>query len=484
MTFDRPAFHFAPARGWINDPNGLVYHAGEYHLFYQHDPYSTAGGGARMNWGHAVSPDLIGWTECPVALAPDPLGAIWSGSAVVDWRDTSGFFAGGAGLVALYTQWRDGVQVQSLAHSADRGRTWTKYAGNPVIAAPESAVFRDPKVCWHAATGQWIMVVTIGQGVRFYASSNLRDWRAVGEFGTGYGSQAGIWECPDLFPLPVEGEPGRERWILLISVNGPAGSTMEYFVGDFDGATFTSDHPATTILPFDYGRDCYAAVTWSDVPSNISGEDSHRLAIGWMNNWRYARQLPGDEWRGAMTLPRELRLRASQDGPRLIQAPISELARSRGAARHWSARTIAPGAALDPPLVGEAIELQVVFGAATAREFGLRVRQGDGRGATIGYDTATRQLFIERGDAGNSALDRFGGRQEAPLAPATDGIALHIFVDRCSIEIFAAGGAVVLTDLFFPADNDRIEFYALDGTVELSSLEVYLLASDGGVAVG
>ena len=470
---DRPSFHFAPAMGWINDPNGLVFYQGEYHLFYQHDPYSAVGGGARMHWGHAVSTDLVAWTECSVALAPDPLGAIWSGSAIVDRHDTSGFFDGGAGLVALYTQWRDGVQVQSLAYSTDRGRTWTKYADNPVIPAPELTVFRDPKVCWHDPTKRWIMVVTIGQGVRFYASPNLRDWQATGEFGVGYGSQAGIWECPDLFPLSPDGDSERQRWILLISVHGPGGSTMEYFVGDFDGAMFSSDNPAATVLPFDAGRDCYAAVTWADVPEG----DGRCLTIGWMNNWRYARQLHGEEWRGAMTLPRELSLQTRPEGVRLIQRPITELQRLRGSAQRWPARTLIPGAAFNPPLQGGATEILVTFGAATARELGLRVRTGAGHGATIGYDTATQRLFIERAEPAGMNLTRFGGRQEASLTPESAGLVLHLFIDRCSIEVFADDGALVMTELFFPAESTVIAPYCSDGSVELRELVVYDLAS-------
>lgn len=470
---DRPSFHFAPALGWINDPNGLVYYQGEYHLFYQHDPHSAVGGGARMHWGHAISADLVTWTECPVALAPDPLGAIWSGSAVVDKHDTSGFFDGGEGLVALYTQWRDGVQVQSLAYSADRGRTWTKYAGNPVIPAPDLTVFRDPKVRWHEETQRWIMVVTIGQSVRFYASPNLRDWQATGGFGVDYGSQAGVWECPDIFPLPLDGDTERERWILLISVGGPEGSTMEYFVGDFDGETFSSDNPAATVLPFDAGRDCYAAVTWSGIPE----EDGRCLAIGWMNNWRYARQMPGEEWRGAMTLPRELSLQTGPEGARLIQQPVAALQQLRGAAQRWPTQTISPRTTLEPALHSEAAEIVVTFGEATAREYGLNVRTSAGHGATIGYDTAAQRLFIERPEPEGLNLTRFGGRQEAPLRSGGAGLTLQIFIDRCSIEVFADDGMLVMTELFYPAENTEITPYCSDGSVELRELVAYELTA-------
>jgi fructan beta-fructosidase len=468
---DRPLYHFTPERGWINDPNGLVYYDGEYHLFFQYDPHSAVGGGARMHWGHAVSTDLVSWTPAPVALAPDPLGTIWSGSAVVDRDDTSGFFGGGSGLVSLYTQWRPEAQVQSLAYSVDRGQTWIKSPDNPIIVAPDLRDFRDPKVFWHAPSERWIMVVTIGQRVRFYRSPNLREWQATGEFGAGYGSQGGVWECPDLFPLALDGSAGEERWVLLISIGGPDGSRMEYFIGAFDGETFISENPAATVLPFDYGRDCYAAVTWSDVPP----EDGRRIAIGWMNNWRYARQMPGEIWRGAMTLPRELRLVTCMGALRLIQRPVIELGRLRHEKHRWPTQTIEAGTTLEPPLRGEALEIVATFGAGTAREFGFVVRGGDERGATVGYDATTEHLFIERGGAGNTALDRFGGRQEALLPRNAADLTLHIFIDRCSIEVFADGGAVILTDLFFPASGEEIELYTRAGDVELRELMAYRL---------
>ncbi len=470
---DRPQFHFTPNRGWINDPNGLVYFANEYHLFYQHDPYSAVGGGDRMHWGHATSHNLVDWQEQPVALAPDDLGTIWSGSAVVDWHDTSGFFGGKAGLVACYTQWQPARQVQSLAYSTDNGHTWIKYAENPIITAPELTVFRDPKVWWHASTDRWVLVVTIGQSVRFYTSPNLREWQAAGEFGTGHGAQAGVWECPDLFPLSIASNEAAERWVLLISTNGPTGSQMEYFIGDFDGEQFTSDYPAATVLPFDYGRDCYAAVTWSDIPAT----DRRRLAIGWMNNWQYARALPGDQWRGAMTIPRSLQLAERPTGLRLIQQPIAELAARRGIAHHYPARTITPEATAEPDLDGKALEIVITLTTNDAAESGLRVRTDATRGATIGYDWTTECLFIERSEA-VPPVANFAGRQEAPLAPTNGSVTLQIFLDYSSIEIIADAGAVVLSALVFLAPHDGTTFYSKGGATTISALEVYPLTAE------
>jgi fructan beta-fructosidase len=465
----RPAIHFTPESGWLNDPNGLVYYAGEYHLFYQYVP-DIGGAGAAKSWGHAVSTDLVAWEHLPVALVLDELGAIWSGSAVVDPHDSSGFFDGGSGLVALFTHWRDGVQAQSLAYSRDRGRTWTKYEGNPVIAAPELRVFRDPKVCWHAPTGRWVMVVTIGQSVRFYASPDLRAWRATGEFGAGHGSQGGVWECPDLFPLPIEGADGAERWVLLVSLNGPEGSWMEYFVGDFDGETFESAHPAGTVLPFDRGRDYYAAISWSDVPP----EDGRRLTIGWMSNWRYARDLPTTPWRGALTVPRALALRQTPAGPRIVQRPVAELRRLRGPVQRRSAQRLVPDAplALPPPDAALELLLTVVPGASGA--FRLAIGAGADSGIVVGYDAGVGQVSIERGAP--PSLATFGGRRAVPLALVDGALALHLFLDRCSLELFADDGAIALTELFLaPVDDLSLRLSAIGGAVESVSLEVYPL---------
>jgi len=465
----RPAIHFTPVSGWLNDPNGLVYYAGEYHLFYQYVP-DIGGAGAAKCWGHAVSTDLVIWEPLPVALVPDELGAVWSGSAVVDPHDSSGFFDGGSGLVALFTHWRDGVQAQSLAYSRDRGRTWTKYAENPIIAAPELRVFRDPKVSWHAPTGRWVMVVTVGQQARFYALPDLREWRATGEFGVGHGSQGGVWECPDLFPLPTEGSDRAERWVLLVSLNGPAGSSMEYFVGDFDGETFTSADPAGTILPFDWGRDYYAAISWSDVPS----EDGRRLTIGWMSNWRYACEMPTAPWRGALTLPRALVLRQTPAGPRIVQRPIAELRSLRGPVQRWDAQRLAPDAPLALPPVGTGLEVLLTIAPGEMGEFRIGIGEGVDGGIVVGYDAGAGRLFVERNAP--PSLAAFGGRREVPLAPGEGTLTLQLFLDRCSLELFADDGAVALTELFLSPDFDiPVSLAAVGGAVELVSLAVYLL---------
>ncbi len=472
----RPRFHFAPEVGWLNDPNGLVCFEGEYHLFYQCTPESVVCAYAAQHWGHAVSTALVHWNHLPVALAPDPLGAIWSGSAVVDWRDTSGFFAGGAGLVAIFTHWTaaDGEQRQSLAYSRDRGRSWTKYADNPVLSEPGLRDFRDPKVFWHAPTERWVMVVAIGNGVRFFTSPNLKDWRFASEFRSEAGVLARIWECPDLFPLRVDGDPGRERWVLTVSLNGrDEGTTMAYFVGEFDGTTFTPQPDGGLPVQPDAGPDFYAAVTWSDVPP----ADGRRLWLGWMSDWRYAHDLPTFPWRGAMSVPRELQLRAFADGERLVQHPVVELQRLRGPAERWADITIPEGVTPLPAASGTALEIAVEFAPCSARELGLHLRAGRGQRTVVGYDVAAARLFVDRTNSGETGFhDAFPGRYEHPLAPADGRVRLRIFVDRSSVEVFAADGRLVLTALIFPDEtNDGVALYREGGEATVPDLTVYRL---------
>nr|WP_237389541.1 glycoside hydrolase family 32 protein [Bacillus sp. USDA818B3_A] len=271
----RPQFHFSPEEKWMNDPNGMVFFNDEYHLFYQYHPFGTTWG--PMHWGHAVSKDLIYWEQLPIALYPDDHGAIFSGSAVVDWNNTSGFFPEGPGLVAIYTS-ADNYpesdrprQRQSLAYSKDNGRTWVKYEGNPVLSDLNITDYRDPKVFWHNETNKWVMVLATGQSVTLYISANLKDWEFASEFGNKAGSHDGVWECPDLFQLPVDGNENNQKWVMFVSIGDnpqfKEGSRTQYFVGQFDGTTFVNDNPDEMVLWLDFGRDNYAGVSWSDMPA-------------------------------------------------------------------------------------------------------------------------------------------------------------------------------------------------------------------------
>ncbi|HTG68533.1 MAG TPA: glycoside hydrolase family 32 protein, partial [Candidatus Udaeobacter sp.] len=263
----RPQFHFTPVQNWMNDPNGLVYFEGEYHLFYQYNPYGNTWG--NMSWGHAVSKDLVHWNHLPVALEPDRLGMIFSGTAVVDEHNTSGFFKGkSGGMVAIYTSAGE-TQQQSIAYSADNGRTWMKYEGNPVLPNPGIKDFRDPKVFWHDKTQRWIMAISAGDKVLFYASSDLKAWTYLSEFGAKAGDHSGVWEVPELFELPVDGDPSHTKWILKVDINPGEknqGSRGQYFIGQFDGTNFVNDNPSDKVLWVDYGKDFYASLSWNHLP--------------------------------------------------------------------------------------------------------------------------------------------------------------------------------------------------------------------------
>ena len=449
----RPQLHFAPAANWINDPNGLVYAAGEYHLFYQYHPYSAVWG--PMHWGHAVSTDLVHWDELPIALYPDEHGAIFSGSAVIDRHNTAGF--GRGALVAVFTHHQEEGhrQSQSLAYSLDQGRTWAKYAGNPVLPPPaDMRDFRDPKVFWYSGDGDetrghWVMCLAAGREIRFYTSPNLIDWTAGGRFGAGYGGVTGVWETPDLFPLPVDGADDT-AWVLTVGMGDGApagGSGTQYFVGCFDGATFTSILPAETVLWADYGADFYAAQSWSNAP------DGRRLIIGWMNNWLYARQLPTGTWRGAMTLPRTVGLMATEAGPRLTQRPAVALAElcGRGEQRYRDVVVTGDAAFTCALSAGQAWHVDLCLRADAPMDTEIRLRFGADDVVTLGYAAATETLVLDRRRAGRVDFhDAFPGCHRAPLAPVDGSLELHLLVDSSSLELFTADGRLTMTECIFP----------------------------------
>ena len=473
----RPQYHFSPAQNWTNDPNGLVYYEGEYHLFYQYNPFGDVWG--HMSWGHAVSTDLVHWEHLPVALAEDNGVMIFSGSAVVDWNNTSGFGTAAAPpLVAIYTGHypADDHQEQHIAFSTDRGRTWTKYDGNPVLDRYDKD-FRDPKVIWHAPSAQWIMVVarSAEHRVQFYGSPTLKDWTFLSEFGPA-GSAEGLWECPDLFELRVEDDSTNTRWVLQVDVGSGAvagGSGAQYFMGHFDGVTFRPDDTRTRWV--DYGKDFYAAVSWSDIPA----ADGRRLWVGWLNNWQYAREIPTGPWRGAQSIPRDVVLREEAEGVYLAQVPVEELTLLRGAHYHAKDLPIKVGSVLltDTGLDGRALEIVAEFEPGQASEFGLKVRVGAEEETVVGYDVAAGAVFVDRQRSG--AVDfheAFSGTHTGPLSPEDGRIRLHLFVDWSSIEVFAGHGRTVLTDRIFPApESDGLALYAKGGVARLVSLDVWEL---------
>ncbi len=467
----RPRYHFTPPQNFMNDPNGLVFYDGEYHLFYQHNPFGEVWG--HMSWGHAVSRDLVHWEHLPVALYEENGIMIFSGSAVVDWQNTSGFGQAGAPpLVAIYTGHDGRQQTQNLAYSADRGRMWTKYAGNPVIAL-NLPNFRDPNVLWHAASRQWIMVTVLAdqQKIRFFGSPDLKHWTHLSDFGPA-GVVDNEWECPDLFPLAVEDQPGIQKWILKVDVNHSI--LGQYFIGQFDGTRFVNDAPGDQGFRVDYGKDFYAAQSWSDAPNG------RRLWLGWMNNWDYANATPTSPWRGMFSIPREVALRQGAEGLRLVQRPAAELEQLRQPLYHDAEADLATvNAALAAQNLGLAFEFKAEFELGAATEFGVKVRRTSEEETVIGYNVLAAEVFVDRRRSGQSAFSpAFGGIHRGPLPPEQGQITLHVFVDACSVEVFGNDGRAVISDLIFPDPRSLgVEFYADEGEMRLGALDVWALRS-------
>lgn len=466
----------------MNDPNGPIFYEGEYHIFYQHNPFDNEWG--HMSWGHAVSRDLVHWRNLPVAI-PERNGImIFSGSTVADLHNSSGFCKGvdhASCLVAIYTGHSTDLQTQNLAFSNDRGRSWTPYDGNPVIDL-HLADFRDPKVFWYAPDHRWIMVAALPpqHKVRFFGSTDLKHWIALSDFGPA-GAVGGVWECPDLFELPVEGQPGQTRWVLSVNLNpgGVAGgSGDQYFVGRFDGTNFQNQNPPETVLWADYGMDFYASTSFS----NLTLRDGARVWIGWLDNWEYAGAAPTNPWRGALTIPRALKLRSVDHGLQLVQQPVDQLRTLRR--EHVAIADQGVDAANQSlqkhGAKGEALEIQAEIDPGDADEFGFRLRKGATEETLVGVDLAKSELFVDRSRSGDGGFSRrFAGRQTSPLElNQGQPVRLQIFVDRSSVEVFANAGETVISDLIFPsASSQRIEFYSRTGQPRIRTVDVWKLAS-------
>lgn len=397
----RPLFHFTPLRNWMNDPNGLVYYKGLYHLYFQYNPESIDHG--NLSWGHATSSDLINWQEDPVALRNDEVGMIFSGSAVVDHQNTSGFGSpGNPPLVAIYTNHTERIQSQHIAYSLDDGFTWSKYRGNPVIDL-NLAEIRDPKVMWDERRGHWLMSLARPHEhqISFFASPDLKNWEHLSDFGP-VGATGGVWECPDLFELEYQGST---KWVLVVSLNPgglQGGSGTQYFIGDFDGVQFIQTEFLGESKWIDFGADYYAAVSFNDAP------DNRRIMIGWMSNWDYAKVLPTQPYRGQMSLPREITLESRNGKIALIQRPVAEV---KGHVRN--------------------IEL-----TTTAQEIAP--------GVTIGIDPESSTVYIDRS---KSAV--VSGVHHAPIESNLTNISAELVLDMSSVELFINDGEAVITDIFF-----------------------------------
>jgi fructan beta-fructosidase len=453
----------------MNDPNGLVFYDGEYHLFYQYNPFEDTWG--HMSWGHAVSHDRLHWEHLPVALHEADGVMMFSGSAVIDWQNTSGFGSHGSPpLVAVYTGHSDIEQTQNVAYSTDRGRTWTKYAGNPVLSIG-SRDFRDPKVFWHEGSQRWIMVTVLSDQhkVRFDASPDLKHWGHLSDFGPA-GAVDGLWECPDLFALPVEDKPDSRKWVLKVDVLRGIGPQV--FIGDFDGTRFIPDPGEEQIRRVDYGADFYAAQSWSDEP------DGRQIWIGWMNNWHYANDIPTSPWRGLFSIPRELFLRRALDGLHLIQQPVEGLKRLRQPIYHATDTEVTVvNSQLARLKLGMAQEIKVEFTPNTAAELGLKIYTGTDEETLIGYDSRSQELLVDRRHSGdNTFSDRFAAVHRAPLPQEQGKIRMHIFLDSCSVEIFGNDGYAVISDLIFPQlENSSLKFYTHGGDMSINALQIWSL---------
>lgn len=461
----RPQVHYAPAKGFMNDPNGLIFHQGEYHLFYQHNPFEAKAG--HVHWGHAVSPDLLRWRELPEALDVTTAGQAFSGSAVYDRNNTSGLFRSGAGgLVAIYTRASDTRQTQEIATSADRGRTFTPYPGNPVLDVG-SASFRDPKVLWHGPSKRWIMTVVRSREHRviFYGSPDLKRWEELGSFG--HAGLLGIdYECPDLVEVPVEG--GGTRWVLFVSINPGAplgGSGVQYFVGSFDGQRFQAEDGATRLA--DFGQDFYALQTYANV-------DGPPVAIAWMSNWLYCNDVPASPSRGAMTLPRRLSLRRRADDWRLVQVPVpldplAGLTILSGARPKRSG--VIASASLPP---GAAVEVALRIEADPGAVLTVRLSNAAGETLSASFDAGTYPGFvIDRGGTRGFRHRYMVDRAIWSATPGTTKTDVRLIVDRTSIELFGMDGEASGTMLqYFASQPDRIDVVAENGAVALSALNV------------
>lgn len=441
---ERPHFHFSPTKGWLNDPNGLIFHQGEYHLFYQWCEMLKVDTNY-MCWAHAVSKDLVHWEHLPVSLEPDELGAIWSGSAVNDANNTSGLFEKGGGLVAIFTHHsRADAERQSLAFSSDLGRTWTKYAKNPVLGSDADRDFRDPKVFWHEPSRRWVMVVGVRH--RLYASENLRDWTHLSD--TGFKS-----ECPDLFPIPLEGRSG-SKW--LLSLGG-----REYVIGDFDGRTFHAESPA---LPVEAGLDFYATQSWECVP------DGRRVWIGWVNNWKYSRAVPDFGALGFMSVPRTLELRdIPGSGLRLVQKPVAELSSLRSQVQRPTAGELARGLKAG----AFEIEAELTPSAGDRCGFAVRTSENGSQQTLVGYDQASGTIFIDRDRSGLAVTN---GTMSAPLPLRGGRVKLHAYVDTLSVEVFFNDGEAVLSAQIYPdAGSQGLRWFSENGKSGVEDVSLWPL---------
>ena len=490
----RPVYHHTPLYGWMNDANGLVYKDGEYHLYFQYNPYGSKWG--NMHWGHSVSKGLVHWEHLAPAIARDTLGHIFSGSSIVDQENVAGYGVGS--ILVFYTSASDkNGQVQCLAFSKDNGRTFIKYEKNPILCPADGLRdFRDPKVFRYEPEDKWVMIVSADKEMRFYDSKNLKDWNYMSSFGEGYGVQPCQFECPDMVELPVDGDLNRKKWALIVNVNPGCyfgGSATQYFTGNFDGTKFSCDSQPNVTKWLDWGKDHYATVCFSN-----TGERT--IAVPWMSNWQYCNIVPTKQFRSANALPRELSL-YTQDGEiYLSAAPVPEIKTLRKEKKEIPAFTVANDYHIDSLLANNdgAYELALEITVGEAEIMGLSLFNDKGEKVDIYFNLPEKRLVMDRTKSGIvdfgkksvpheievhdrrkttsiNYIDDFALATWAPIKKENK-YTLDVFVDKCSVEIFLNGGKVAMTNLIFPSEPyNRMCFYSKGGSFQVDSFKAYRL---------
>lgn len=468
----RPVYHHTPVYGWMNDPNGMFYKDGVYHLYFQYNPYGSMW--ANMTWGHSTSTDLTHWTYEGTAIVPDAWGAIFSGSCVVDKDNTAGF--GKGAVVAFYTSakstpWGD-VQSQSMAYSLDNGKTFIKYEHNPILTSNERD-FRDPKVFWYAPGKHWVMMLAVGQEMQIYSSGNLKEWKKESSFGAMQGAHGGVWECPDLVEVAVEGSK-EKKWVLICNLNpgGPfGGSAAQYFVGSFDGKKFVNESPTQTKW-LDWGKDNYATVTWSNAPAGRC------IALGWMSNWQYANNVPTTQYRSANTLARDLTLYRVGGELYLKSKPSPEIKKARAEEKKIPTFEVKGNYEVASLLADNkgAYEIEMTIENKGTSKIDFSLMNEKGEKVAMYYDVVRKQFVMDRSASGAVGFSRdFPAVTVAPVRN-TDQIHLRLFIDRSSVEAFGEEGEYVMTNLVFPAEPyNRMVFSSDKGSYIVKSMNVYRL---------
>ena len=468
----RPVYHHTPVYGWMNDPNGMFYKDGVYHLYFQYNPYGSMW--ANMTWGHSTSTDLTHWTYEGTAIVPDAWGAIFSGSCVVDKDNTAGF--GKGAVVAFYTSakstpWGD-IQSQSMAYSLDNGKTFIKYEHNPILTSTERD-FRDPKVFWYAPGKHWVMMLAVGQEMQIYSSGNLKEWKKESSFGAMQGAHGGVWECPDLVEVAVEGSK-EKKWVLICNLNpgGPfGGSAAQYFVGSFDGKKFVNESPTQTKW-LDWGKDNYATVTWSNAPAGRC------IALGWMSNWQYANNVPTTQYRSANTLARDLTLYRVGGELYLKSKPSPEIKKARAEEKKIPTFEVKGNYEVASLLADNkgAYEIEMTIENKGTSKIDFSLMNEKGEKVAMYYDVVRKQFVMDRSASGIVGFSRdFPAVTVAPVRN-TDQIHLRLFIDRSSVEAFGEDGEYVMTNLVFPAEPyNRMVFSSDKGSYIVKSMNVYRL---------